>query len=358
MRVIVTGGGTGGHIYPALAIIRKIKEQDPTSEFLYIGTHNRMEKDIVPANGIPFKSIEIQGFNRKALHRNIKTISMFVKAIGRAKQLIKEFQPDIVIGVGGYVTAPVIYAAKKLGIKTLIHEQNSILGMSNRFLLKYADKVALSFQHTQNALDTSKCVYTGNPVSEGVALTTPIDKTSLGLTNGKKLILIVMGSLGSKKINEDMKSMLQLFNNRSEEVLFITGNHYYNEFKELKFANNIKIIPYLDNMSSLLKQVDVMISRAGATTISEIVALEVPTILIPSPYVTGNHQYHNAIQLVEQGAALMIEERDLKGDILVQKVDQILKKPNTIKEMKQNLRKMKVEDSATKIYELILSLTR
>lgn len=358
MRVIVTGGGTGGHIYPALSIIRKIKEKDPKSEILFIGTHNRMEKDIIPANGIPFQGIEIQGFNRKVLHRNVKTIALFVKAIGRAKQIIKDFKPDIVIGVGGYVTAPVIYAAKKMGIKTLIHEQNSILGLSNRFLLKYADKVALSFEQTNNIPDTNKCVYTGNPVSEGVKLAPSIDKTTLGLSNNKKLILIVMGSLGSKKINEDMKSMLQLFNNRSEEVLFITGNNYYNEFKELKYATNIKIIPYLDNMSSLLKQVDLMISRAGATTISEIVALEVPTILIPSPYVTGNHQYYNALKLVEKNAAVMVQESELKGDVLIQKVDSILKQPNTIKEIKENLRKMKVEDSASKIYDIILSLTR
>lgn len=356
MRVIISGGGTGGHIYPALSIIKKIKEKEPNSEVLFIGTHNRMEKEIVPKHNIPFKSLEMIGFNRKKVYKNVKTIYLFLKAIKEAKKIISEFKPDIVIGVGGYVTAPVIYAANKLGIKTLIHEQNSVLGLSNRFLSKYPDKIALSFKDTLNVSDYSKTVYTGNPVSEDVLSIKPYDKKLLGFHDNKKLILIVMGSLGSVRINNKMKSMITLFNNRDEEVLFITGNNYYDEMKTVKVADNIKIIPYFDNMSSILKSVDLIISRAGATTISEFVSLEIPSILIPSPHVTDNHQFKNAKSLADNGAVIIIEEKDLEGDILIRSVDQIIKNKKIYNSMKSNLRKLKVENSATKIYEIIKSM--
>lgn len=358
MRVIVTGGGTGGHIYPALSIINKIREKEPKSEFLYIGTHNRMEKDIVPSHGIPYKSLEIIGFNRKKIHRNILTLKLFLKAIKVAKRMIREFKPDIVIGVGGYVTAPVIYAAHKLGIKTIIHEQNSVLGLSNRFLLKYVDCLATSFKETIHAPKSKKIHYTGNPVSEDLMTMKPIDKTSLGLKENKKLILIVMGSLGSKRMNDKMKSMLTLFFNRPEEVLFITGNSYYEEFKNCHVSSNIKIIPFLEHMSSLFQSVDVLISRAGATTMSEIIAAQVPSILIPSPHVTDNHQYENAKALVDKQAALMIEEDKLEGDILIREVDKLLRDKNLYQSMKNNLKQLHVSSSATTIYEIIKTMTR
>ena len=166
MRVIISAGGTGGHIYPALAIINKIKEKDKNSEFLYIGTHNRMEKDIIPKYNIPFKSIQIYGFNRKKLLKNFKTLSTFYKSYKECKKMIKEFKPDIVIGVGGYVTGPVLYAASRLKVKTFIHEQNSIPGKCNTFLSKYVDKIAVSFKSSLDLFPKEKVVFTGNPCSE------------------------------------------------------------------------------------------------------------------------------------------------------------------------------------------------
>ncbi|MFA5408519.1 MAG: UDP-N-acetylglucosamine--N-acetylmuramyl-(pentapeptide) pyrophosphoryl-undecaprenol N-acetylglucosamine transferase, partial [Bacilli bacterium] len=267
MRVIVSAGGTGGHIYPALAIVNKIKEKEPKSEFLYIGTHNRMEKDIVPKYGIKYLPLTIIGIERKYFWRNIKTFRYFIRAIRDAKKIIKDFNPDIVIGVGGYVTGPVIYAAKKLGYKTLIHEQNSSFGLSNRFLIKYADTVAVSFESTINYTDDlKKIVFTGNPCSEEALKKIKMNKEELGLSTNKKLVLIVMGSLGSVIINDKMKLMLQLFNNKNYEVVFVTGKDYYDSFKNLKLASNIKIVPYIDDMTRLMKATDIMISRAGATT--------------------------------------------------------------------------------------------
>lgn len=357
MRVIVSAGGTGGHVYPALAIINKIKAKEPKSEILFIGTHNRMEKDIVPKHGIKYEALTIIGIERKKIFRNVKTISYFFKSIKRAKEIIKNFNPDVVIGVGGYVTGPVIYAANKLGYKTVIHEQNSVLGLTNRFLIKYANVVAVSFESTVNYIDNiKKVVFTGNPCSEEAIRKTPIVKSEHGLTTNKKLVLIVMGSLGSVVINEKMKAMLQLFNNKDYEVVFVTGTSYYDSFKDLKLASNIKIVPYIDDMSRFMKVTDLMVSRAGATTMSEIIALNVPAILIPSPHVTDNHQFKNAMDLCDKEASLLLEEDDLKGDNLVRMVDDILRNQEKYNRIKKNLSRLVVRDSATRIYEVIQNL--
>ena len=186
MRVVISAGGTGGHIYPALAIINKIKKEEPNSEFLYIGTHNRMEKDLIPSMNIPYESIEITGFIRKLTLENFKTLTRFIKARKRCLELIKNFNPDIVIGAGGYVTAPVIWAAKKLGHKTFIHEQNSVVGLSNKYLTKYVDKVGVSFEVTLTEFPKEKVLLTGNPCSEKALATPMAKKSDFGLTDEKK----------------------------------------------------------------------------------------------------------------------------------------------------------------------------
>ncbi len=227
MRVIITAGGTGGHIYPALAIINKIKAEQPDSEFIYIGTHNRMEKDIIPKHNIPFVPIEMYGFSRTNPFKNIKTIICLLKAYKKSNKIINDFKPDIVIGVGGYVTVPVIKEAKKLGYKTFIHEQNSVLGKANKYVLKYTDKIGVSFKSTLLSLPPDKAIYTGNPCSDEAKMMKPISKKELGLDETKKLVLIVMGSLGSVRINNYMKDILPQFKDKDYEVLFITGNSYY-----------------------------------------------------------------------------------------------------------------------------------
>ena len=204
MRVVISAGGTGGHIYPAVSIINKIKEEEPNSEFLYIGTHNRMEKDLIPEMKIPYEPIVITGFKRKISFENIKTVTNFLKARKKCLKIIKDFKPDVVIGCGGYVTAPVIWAGKKLGCKTFIHEQNSVVGLSNKYLSKYADKIGVSFESTLKEFPKDKVTLTGNPCSEKAIETKEASKKELGLSEDKQLVLIVMGSLGSKTINEKM----------------------------------------------------------------------------------------------------------------------------------------------------------
>lgn len=355
MRVIVSAGGTGGHIYPALAIINKIKEREPNSEFLYIGTHNRMENDIVPKRGIPFESIEIYGFS-KSFSKNFKTINCVFKSYRRCKKLIRDFNPDVVIGVGGYVTAPVIYAAKKLGYKTVIHEQNSFPGKSNQFLSKYSDLVCVSFKGTVKSFPSYKTVFTGNPCSEDALNMQAVDKSSYGLSKNKKLVLIVMGSLGSSRVNDYIVSSINLFNGHDYEVLFVTGKGSYDSIIKNKFPSNVHVVPYVDGMTGLMKNTDLIVSRAGASTISEIVALGLPSILIPSPYVANNHQLKNAIDLVNSNSAFMIEEKNLKGDILVRKIDDILGDTNKVKNVKKNLKSLLVKNSASLIYDNIKEL--
>jgi len=358
MRVIITAGGTGGHIYPALAIVDKIKEMEPNSEFIYVGTHNRMEKDIVPNRGIPFKSIEMYGLNKKNPLKNFKTIKCIFKSFKECKKIIKEFNPDIVIGIGGYVTVPVIISAKKLGYKTFIHEQNSIPGKSNRYLSKYCDLIGVSFKSSIEYLPKEKTVLTGNPCSEHAVEVKAATKTELGLSSNKKLVLITMGSLGSRTVNEVIMKMMDKFKDKDYEVLYITGKTLYEKVKNIKLPDNVKILPFYENLVKIMKRADLMITRAGASTLSELIALEVPSILIPSPYVANNHQYINALDLIDNDAALMIEEKDLTPDILINRIDEIIGDSVKSKVMKNNLEKLKVKDSSLLIYKKLKELIK
>ncbi len=356
MKVIISAGGTGGHIYPALAIANKIKEKNKEAEILYIGTSDRMEKDIVPKAGYKFIGIKIKGLKRSISPKNIISAFLFLNAIKRCKKIIKDFKPDVVIGVGGYVSAPVVYSAHKLGIKCCIHEQNSSFGVTNKFASNFADKVFVSFKSLEEKMNDKKFIYTGNPCSENAIKCVAAKKEDFGLTSSKKLVLIVMGSLGSKTINDKMKSMLTLFNNKDYEVMFVTGKNYFDEYKKNKYTKNIKIVPYIDNMITLLKKTDCLVSRAGASTLSEISSLNIPSILVPSPYVTENHQYKNAMDLVSKEAAEIIEEKDLEGDILLRKVEKILNDSLYVRKMKSNLKSFEVKNSASKIYDEIIKL--
>ncbi len=324
MRVIISAGGTGGHIYPALAIINKIKEEEPDSEFLYIGTTDRMEKDLIPSMGYRYEGLEVTGLKRKLSLDNIKTITNFLGAIKKAKVIIKDFNPDIVIGCGGYVTAPVIYAAKKLGKRTFIHEQNSVVGLANKFLSKYTDKVGVSFESTINDFPKGKAVLTGNPCSEKALSIKKTTKKELEIDEDKKLVLIVMGSLGSRSVNDKIFSFIDNFRNKNYSVIIVTGNSYYEKVKDKRVPKNVKVLPFIYEMPKVMKITDLMVTRAGASTMSEITALGVPAIFVPSPYVANNHQYKNAMDLVEHNAGIMLEEKDLDGKVLIELIDKTL----------------------------------
>ncbi len=354
MKVVISAGGTGGHINPALAIIDKIKKEEPNSEFLYIGTTNRMEKDIIPSKNIPYIGLEMSGLKRSLSLDNLKTFNKLRKAIKKCKIEISNFKPDIVVGVGGYVTAPVIYAGKKCKCKTLIHEQNSVLGLSNKMMLKYTDTLCTSFEDMK--VKNVNTVYTGNPCEEAAKDKKPYDKTKFGFSKNKKLVLVVMGSLGSKTINEILKESLDKFDNDKYEIGIITGKDYIEEYKKIKKSKNVFIFPYIDDLARLIKVSDLIVTRAGATTMCEIIATKVPAIFIPSPYVTENHQYKNAMSLVNKGAADIIEEKDLNSEILVNKINEFINDENKMKKMRENLIKMGDRKSTTLIYNEIRKL--
>lgn len=355
MRVIITAGGTGGHIYPALAILDKIKEMEPNSEFIYIGTHNRMEKDIIPNRGIDYVPLEIYGLstNLKLMGRNVKNIFLISKAYKKCVKVIKDFKPDIVIGVGGYVTYPVIKAAHKCGVKVFIHEQNSIPGKANKSLLKWTDLVGVSFEDSKKYLNHPNVILTGNPVGEGALNKKKISKTKYGLSNNKKAVLIFNGSQGSETVNRKMIDYLKDADIYNYEILYITGTPHYEEFKNNEFPKNVFIEPYVDGLSGLMQDIDLIVCRAGASSMAEITALGLPAIFIPSPYVANNHQYYNALSIVNANAGEMIEEANLTKDILASKIDEIINDDKRKKEIKNNLKKLSINDSATIIYNEI-----
>lgn len=354
MRVVVSAGGTGGHIFPALAVINKIKEKEPDSKILYIGTTDRMEADLIPKMGIDYVGIEMKGLNRKNLFKNINVVKSLFLGTKKAKKVIKEFNPDIVLGIGGYITYPVITAASSLGYKTFIHEQNSIPGLSNKILKKKATVIGVSLEDSLKYFDKEKTYFTGNPRSEEAINAKSVLKSKYGLSKNKKTVLIVMGSLGSQTVNNKMKDILPQFKNKDYEVLFVTGKNYYNDYINLKnIPKNVKVVEFLNDMLGVMKNMDLIISRAGASTIAEITAIALPSILIPSPYVTHNHQYENAKVLESAGASILIEEKDLNGEVLIKNIDKILNDREKYDKMKKVNSALAIKNSATKIYEIL-----
>ncbi len=357
MRILISAGGTGGHIYPALAIIEGFKKYDKDLEVLYIGTKNRMEKDIVPKNGIPYYGIEIYGLS-KNIFKDIKDVFLIFKAKKEIKKKILEFKPDVVLGIGGYVTYPVLSVAKSLHIKTFIHEQNAIPGKTNKMISKYADIIGISFKESAKYFPNKNVLYTGNPTGIRALNTPRITKSSLGLNDDKPLVVVVCGSLGSETVNNAMKGYLKTLENKDYQVVYITGKNLYEEFIKIKYPKNVKVLPYLDNLTGLLKETDVLVARAGASTIAEVLSLKVPTIFIPSPYVANNHQYYNAVSLKNDNLALMLEEKDLSIPNITKNIEDLLYNKDKQIKIKNNLNKVSTLDSTKIIYDAIKELIK
>lgn len=350
MKFILTAGGTGGHIYPALSVLEEIKK-DKSNEYLYIGTKDRMENELIPNMGIPYESIEIYGLFKKNLVKNAKNVKNIVSAYKKCLKIMDNFKPDAVIAFGGYVTLPVCLAARKRGIKVFLHEQNMLPGKTNIFLSRKVDEVFISFKDGKKKLKCKKIIYTGNPVSQRAIECKPFDKTELGFSKNKKLIIIVMGSLGSTSVNERLLDFLRTYERDDAEILFITGKKSYATLNNnLIVPKSTKIVPFFDNLPSLMKSADLIISRAGASTIAEIMATKTPSILIPSPYVANNHQYYNALDLVNKNISVMLEEKDLDKNSLIKAIDDIFE-DKKFNEIKNNLSKIKDISSSSLIMD-------
>ncbi|RUS48433.1 undecaprenyldiphospho-muramoylpentapeptide beta-N-acetylglucosaminyltransferase [Cohnella sp. AR92] len=367
MRLVLTGGGTGGHIYPALAIGREVAEQEPGSSLLYIGTTKGLESRIVPNQGLPFESIDITGFRRSLSMENVKTIVRFLQGVRRSKQLLRQFKPDAVVGTGGYVCGPVVYAASRLGIPTLIHEQNVMPGLTNKFLSRYADGVAVSFADSLPHFSGKRnVVHAGNPVASTVV---KADRgrgfQSLGLPANTPFVLAVGGSRGAKALNEAILQMLPGLDNLPDvHFVFVTGERYYEEararLEELPAAvkGRVHALNYINNMPEVLSAASLVVSRAGASSLAEITSLGIPSILIPSPNVTNNHQQPNAESLADAGAGVMILEKDLTGEKLLKNVSEIMKDRVRRQAMAEASRGLGMPKAASSIYEQIKGIVK
>ncbi len=365
MRILLAGGGTAGHINPALAIAGYIKSKNPDAEFLFIGNRGGMEQRLVPQAGFEIKSITISGFKRslspKSLAENAKTVARTFSSSAEAKKIIKEFKPDICIGTGGYVSGPVVRTASKLGIPCVIHEQNAYPGVTNKMLAKRVNKVMLAVEAAKKYFENANVVVTGNPVRNEILTTNKeSSRQKLGL-DSRPVVLSFGGSLGADKINKAVAELVA----RSGIDKKYQHIHAYGKFGDwfpqevkdrgtnIENCENLDIRPYIDNMPECMAAADLVICRAGAITLSEIQAMGKPAILIPSPNVTENHQYHNAMALVNAGAAEIIEESDLSGDLLMKKADSMLQNPEKLMQIGENSRKMAITNANERIYSVI-----
>lgn len=368
MRVIFTGGGTGGHIYPIMAIIDRLKERKlaTNDEILFVGTHRGLESKIVPAAGVNFTTIKIQGFNRKHPWRNFRTIHLFIKATGRAREIITNFKPDVVLGTGGYVSGALVYEAAKMHIPTMIHESNSVVGLANKFLGHYVDKICYTFDDAAKQFsEKKKLVKTGNPRSQQVLglNNKKIDlKKEWGLNNHMPTVLVFGGSRGALAINRIMLKSLMQLKKKPYQIIWATGNYYYQAVKKkltgINIGTNIKILPYINNMPALLPEMTCVVSRSGATSIAEFTALGVPVILIPSPNVTHNHQMKNALDLEKAGAALVIPENDLNPNNFVSSIDHILLDEKYADEMSKASKSLGVPDASDQVIKVMQEISR
>lgn len=370
IRILFATGGTGGHINPALAVAGLIRQSFPRASILFVGTADKMESRLVPAAGFDFKTIDISGFQRSLtlnnIKRNIGTVSKLLRSSSQAKKILQDFKPDAVVGFGGYVSGPVLRMAAKLGIPTAIHEQNAFPGLTNKTLAKKADAVMLTVREAEKYLKPKNpCILTGLPVrGEIVAANRELSRFELGLDE-RPLILSMGGSLGARAINENIVALIAA-KHKDKDCVFLHAYGQYGKWvpDSLREAGvdpgkekHIMIREYIDDMYRCLSAADIVIGRAGASSLSEIEAAGKASILIPSPNVAENHQYHNAMALVNAGAALMIEEKDLTQERLLNEVNTLLKNPQKLRELGENAKKLAVIDSAQRIMNVIDDIT-
>lgn len=356
MKIIVSAGGTGGHLYPALALVEYIKTQDKNAEFLFVGTTDRLESQIVPQLGYQYKGLNVKGFVGNPVRKMINGI-VFVKSLNQSKRILKEFNPDIVVGFGGYPSASVVMAATKLGIKTMIHEQNSIIGLTNKILIKKVDKIVCCYLKAYSEFPKEKTVLLGNPRASVVGHQQLKDIHDIyHIDKMRKTVVIVMGSLGSASVNNVMKDALRQMQYDAYDVIYVTGkNHYENMKAELADLNSsIHVLSYIEDMPSLIASCDLLVTRAGATTLAELTALGAASLIIPSPYVVLNHQEYNAKELVDQKAAKWILERELNVSDFVKEVRYLMNHENELQELRKNAKALGKVRACEDIYQEML----
>lgn len=368
MRIIVSGGGTGGHIYPAITLIQAIRERVPEAQFLYVGTSRGLEADIVPKEGIPFDTIELQGFERRLTLANFTRGFKAIAGLRKARRIVKEFRPDVAIGTGGYVCGPILLAASLMKVPALIQEQNVLPGITNRILSKFVTKIAVGAEAALKHFPREKAVFTGNPIRRAVMEASREDGLKeFGFDGDKLIVLISGGSRGARAINRAMVPVLKEAKERDDvQFLHVTGKGEYEDIMnrlreagvELSKAPHIRVEPYLYDMPKAMAMADLAVFRAGATGIAELTARGVPAILVPYPYASENHQEHNARALQERGAARMILNKDLTAETLGDTLRELLSKPDELKNMAAASRQMGRPNAADDIADIVMKIAK
>jgi len=363
MKVIISGGGTGGHIYPALAIAQEIRDRIPNVKILYVGTEKGMEKNIVPKAGFDFKTIDISGINRSSLLKASSSIAKLPRSFFQGWEVVKEFRPDVTIGTGGYVSFPVVLAATFLNGKTYIHEQNALPGLANRCLARRVDCVMLTFPEAKERLTAKKIKVTGLPVRKDILnINSEQAYKDLGLKKGIFTLLVFGGSRGALSINRAMLNAMERFQKEDMQIIWLTGNDGYEEMQNsLKDKVNVssmkcKLImqPYMYNMNQALAVADLALCRAGASTVCELAVVGLPAILVPYPYAAENHQEMNARALLNKNAVTMIIDEFLDGDTLYHKVSELKSNTARLKEMAENIRREARPNALKEIVDIVL----
>lgn len=367
MKVIMSGGGTGGHVNPAIAIANTIKEHEPDSEIAFVGTSRGIENKLVPADGYRLYHVEIQGIRRSLSPSNLKTAYLVLTSVGKAKRLLREFRPDLAVGTGGYACWPVIRAAAEMGIPTALHESNVVPGVAVMMLERQVDRVFVNFEETLKHLKfPEKAVRVGNPLRGAFsALSHKEARTRLGL-DGKyrAMILSCGGSMGAERINKEVLIVMRDFSSHRPDIMHIhaTGAIEYEAAKTmfhdygLEKYPNLELVEYIYDMPLKMAAADIVINRAGAITLSELAVQKKPCILIPSPNVTNNHQYKNAAALADKGAALLIEERELCGDRLTREINALLGDRTRLYDMSEKISLFAVNNCNNLIYSELKTL--
>ena len=364
LRIIISGGGTGGHIFPAISIANAIVAKEPSTKILFVGAEGRMEMQRVPAAGYDITGLPIMGFDRKNLLKNVVVLWKLFKSQRMAKKIIREFRPMAAVGVGGYASGPTLNKCADMGIPCLIQEQNSYAGVTNKLLAKKAKSICVAYDGMEKFFPEEKIENLGNPVRQSLLDTTMSREEAaqtLGLDPAKKIILIVGGSLGARTLNESVLQHLDLIRKSDVQIFWQTGKYYHEsimeQLKEQPAVANLKVTDFISDMGAAYRAADLVVSRAGAGSISEFCLLGKPVILVPSPNVAENHQYHNAMALVNKDAAIYISDAEAPGKLLAEAI-RIVNDSDLLASLSTNIKTLAKYHSAEEIADRVIELAR
>jgi UDP-N-acetylglucosamine--N-acetylmuramyl-(pentapeptide) pyrophosphoryl-undecaprenol N-acetylglucosamine transferase len=357
-KIILSGGGTGGHIYPAIAIANELKRRYPDAEFLFVGAKDRMEMEKVPQAGYDIKGLWISGIQRKITLKNLSFPFKVISSLWKARKIIKSFKPDVAIGTGGFASGPLLQMAALNNIPTLIQEQNSYPGITNKLLSKKAKKICVAYNGLERFFPEDKIIKTGNPVRQGlleVDSKTVEAKNFFDLKHGKYTLLVIGGSLGSRRINQLIEKKLDFFDTQNVQIIWQCGKLYYQQYKIYSNTKNVQVYEFLNNMDFAYAAADIVISRAGASSVSELCIVGKPVVFIPSPNVAEDHQTKNAMAIVNNDAAMIIKEEDLEADF-ENKFSQLIASPEKQKELGGNIKKLALVNATKQIVDEVEKL--